>query len=168
MKTKEQIIALYDLENFVRIAKKLNSRETFSLINEIHSLSIESVKGFSPHMIKSVGDSTMMVFDDEKADEIIRELHTLKQKIEELLISKGFNNKASFSCHYGELTSGTLGVPPFESFDAFGEAINTTFVMNGKPFPGRFIISPQLFRKLNKETRKLYHKYTPQIVYIAD
>ena len=92
----------------------------------------------------------------------------MKNEIEKLLKSKGFNNKVSFSNHYGEITIGKLGVEPFETIDAFGDSINTTFVMNGKPFRGRFNISPQLFRKLNSETRKIFHKYTPSIVYIAD
>jgi len=40
--------------------------------------------------------------------------------------------------------------------------------MNGKPWKGRFTISPQLFRKLDAATRKSFHKYTPPVTYLAD
>lgn len=168
MTTKNQIIALFDLENFVRIAKKLNSAETFILINEIHTLSMASLMVFKPSIAKNIGDSTMFILNDDEPDRLVQELFFLKKKIEQYLFGKGFNNKASFSCHFGEVTFGKIGIPPYESLDAFGEAINTTFVMNGTPFRGRFNISPQLFRKLGSETRKMFHKYTPQIVYIAE
>ena len=63
---------------------------------------------------------------------------------------------------------GELGEYPYNSIDAFGESINTTFIMNGRPFKARFNISPQLFRKLDKDTRKIFHKFTPPVVYIAE
>ncbi|MCP4163731.1 MAG: hypothetical protein GY760_27035 [Deltaproteobacteria bacterium] len=164
----DYIISVCDLENFIKISKALDSREVFNLLDDIQILIVNSLLDLEPVLIKNIGDGNLIIFKKENVDVKISALYNLKKEIEALLKSRGFNTKASFSNHYGEVTIGKLGIKPFESIDAFGESINTTFVMNGKPFRGRFNISPQLFRKLDRETRKIFHKYTPQIMYIAD
>jgi class 3 adenylate cyclase len=162
------IISLYDIENFIQISKKLDSPDIFRLMNELQKLIIGKLKDADPIIIKNIGDSNLMVFKTDNIDDTIKTLYTLKDEIEDFLKTKGFHNKISFSTHYGEITTGMFGIQPFQSMDAFGDPINIAFMMNGKPFRGRFTISPQLFRKLNKETRKIFHKYTAPIVYIAD
>ena len=168
METKEHIISVFDLENFVRIAKKLNSTEIFELIDSIQKLTIDYLKDVNPRVINNMGDGNLLIFNNEHPNEVIKILFELKNEIELLIQSRGFNNKVSVSSHVGDITIGNFGKEPFLSTNAFGEAINNTFLMNGKPFKGRFSISPQLFRKLDKETRKSYHKYTPQIMYLAE
>ena len=152
----------------------MGTDEVFKLINEIFTLTIDCVSVLKPYLVKNIGDAALMIFDVNSADRVILNMLSLKSKLENYLEDRGFKTRSSFSCHVGEAAIGQIGKEPFKTTDAFGDAINTTFIMNsrpsrgGSPFSGRLNISPQLFRKLSSETRKRFHKYTPQIVYIAD
>lgn len=164
----EYILSVYDIENFVQISRKLSAAEVFNLIQEIQILTIDTLSECNPLIIKNLGDSNLMVFDKENPDAVLITLYELKEKIEGLLKDKGFPAKSSFSSHYGEIALGKIGKEPFVHMDAFGEELNRTFLLLGKPYRGRFTISPQLFRKLDGATRKRFHKFTPQIMYTAE
>ncbi|MCG8568808.1 MAG: hypothetical protein MJB14_01590 [Spirochaetes bacterium] len=131
-------------------------------------ITIQSLNQFNPLVVKNLGDGCLLVFDKTNIDEKLNTLFDLKNELEAHLSKKKFQNKISFSAHYGSIVVGEIGMKPFLTYDAFGDSINTTFVMNGKPFRNRFNISPQLFRKLESVTRKKFHKFTPPIVYIAE
>ncbi len=165
---KEHLIAVYDLENFVAMARKLSLPETFGLLNELQILTIETLLPSRPVVIKNLGDANLMVFPTEEPDAVILGLLSLKEKIESFLHDQGFSNRAAFSAHYGEVIVGPFGREPFAGVDVFGEAVNVAFLTNGKPFRGRFNITPQLFRKLNAVTRKSFHKFTPPVTYLAE
>ena len=162
------LIAVYDIENFVQLAKKLTHTESFTLLNKLQIFIIDTLTPFQPVLIKNVGDANLMVLPDEHLDEKLLALLKLKTDMETFLHDRGFNHRAAFSAHYGEIAVGPFGREPFASTDAFGDAINVTFLMNGKPFRGRFSITPQLFRKLKPDTRKKFHKFTPPVSYLAD
>jgi len=166
--TKEHIISFYDLENFLQISKKYDTEGLFNFLNELQILVIHSLIEYEPKIIKNIGDSNLFIFSVDNVDKKIIALFNLKQKIEDFLKTRGFTSNASFSSHIGEITVGEFGIDPYKSIDAFGDSINITFKMNGQPFKGRFTISPQLFRRLLPGTRKLFHKYTPPIVYTAE
>jgi class 3 adenylate cyclase len=165
---KEHLIAVYDLENFVHISAKLALPDLFGFMNGIQIITVETLFPHHPPVIKNMGDANLMIFDAGNADAVIRDLLKLKEKIESFIKNKGFHSRASFSAHCGEIAIGAFGQEPFLGPDAFGEPISVAFVMNGKPFKGRFNISTQLFRKLESATRKLFHKFTPPITYLAE
>ena len=166
--TDHHLISVYDIVNFVQITKKLSTPEIFDLMRRIHGITVESLLPCNPMIIKNLGDANLMIFDAEDIDRKVNTLHLLKQRIEDFLKDRGFPGKASFSSHYGEITVGEIGIEPFKNRDAFGEELNSTFLLNGKPYRGRFTISPQLFRKLSGESRRKYHKFTPAIMYTAE
>ena len=159
---KDHLISIYDLEGFVRITKKIKDTPEnrgdglFEFINNIQILTIKTLAEYDPVLIKNIGDANLMIFEPDNIDEKIKALIVLKQKLESYLKENGYNNKASFAAHYGEISVGEIGIEPFKFKDAFGDAINIAFKTNGKPFRGRFNITPQLFRQL-KDTRKLFH-----------
>jgi class 3 adenylate cyclase len=166
--TEDHIISVYDLENYVQITKKQSTAELFRFMNELQSMTIETLSSCNPIIIKNIGDANLMIFKKDDIDLKINTLHMLKQRIEDFLKNGGFSTKVSFSSHFGEVSVGLIGLGPFQQMDAFGEALNMTFLLNGKPYRGRFTISPELFRKLDGETRKKFHKFTPQIMYTAE
>jgi class 3 adenylate cyclase len=166
--TENHLISVYDIENYVQITKKLSTSELFDLMAQIQTVTIETILDCKPMVIKNIGDANLMIFNSEDIDLKINALNELKNKIEDLLKDKGFSTKVSFSSHFGEISVGKIGIEPFRQMDAFGEELNRTFLLNGKPYRGRFTISPELFRKLNGVTRKKYHKFTPQIMYTAE
>ncbi|MBN2351727.1 MAG: adenylate/guanylate cyclase domain-containing protein [Spirochaetales bacterium] len=165
---KEHLIAVYDLESFGPIMGKLPPAELFALLNCLQVLTIETLAPHRPLIVKNDGDANFMVFEPVEWDDKVRALLSLKEKLESDLKNRGYHCRASFSAHCGEIAVGRLGKEPFLSLDAFGEPVGVTFIMNGKPWKGRFNISPQLFRKLDAATRKLFHKYTPPVTYLAE
>jgi len=48
-----------------------------------------------------------------------------------------------------------------------GDAVNVAATIDRAGRGGRMTTSPQAFRQLEPETRKLFKKYTPPIVYMA-
>jgi class 3 adenylate cyclase len=165
---KNHLIAVYDIENFVQLSKNLTHTELFSMLNDLQIMIIDFLAPLHPIMIKNMGDANLMIFSEDNLDEKLLVVLQLKEKIEAFLHDRGFNHRAAFSMHYGEIAVGLFGKEPFAARDAFGEPINVTFLINGKPFRGRFCITPQLFRQLKSETRKKFHKYTPPISYLAE
>lgn len=166
--TDDYLVAFYDLDNFVGISKKLDSNELFMFINDIQQITINEIISLEPVIIKNIGDANLIIFKKDNIDQKIIKLLELKSLLEKRIAEQHFNSKISFSVHFGTLTTGILGSDPFKQVDGFGEAINTTISINGKPYRGRFNITPQTFRKLASETRKLFHKFTPPIVYISE
>lgn len=166
--TEDHLISVYDIDGFVRICKKLSSSEVFDLIRELQVLAVKELASLEPQVFKNLGDGNLIVFSKKDIDRKVMGLHRLKSRIEDLLEQQGYSVKCSFALHYGEVTLGDIGMEPFSHRDAFGDAVNQTFLLNGKPYRGRFTISPQLFRKLDSATRKIFHKFTPPIVYTAE
>jgi class 3 adenylate cyclase len=68
--------------------------------------------------------------------------------------------------HFGETAIGPFGGST--ELDVMGDSINVAARLGRGEHRGRFIISPQAFRKLKPETRKVFHKHTPPVVYVAD
>jgi hypothetical protein len=59
-------------------------------------------------------------------------------------------------------------LPPVDKPDVLGETVNIAAMAGSSHRPGGFAITPQVFRKLEPETRKAFHKFTPPIVYLAE
>jgi hypothetical protein len=49
-----------------------------------------------------------------------------------------------------------------------GDSVNIAATLDRGRNQGKFIISPQVFRKLRPETRKYFHKFTPPVIYISE
>ena len=64
--------------------------------------------------------------------------------------------------HFDPVICGPIGTRTDKRFDVYGYTVNTaaTLKSNG------FAMTPQVFRKLRADTRKLFKKHTPPIRYI--
>ncbi len=117
-----------------------------------------------------MGDAGLIIFPDELIDSGVRALIELQKKLHDYIDSENLHNRVTMSMHYGEITLGKL--EPIERPDCYGNAVNIAALMPqsgpSNRYKGRFIITPQVFRKLKPETRKLVHKFTPPVVYILE
>lgn len=171
VETRNLLVCVYDLTNFVQLAKSFSSNRAenlFALLDELAQITSQKVDEAGGIVIKYIGDSALIVFAEDDVDAGVKILYELKQDLEAFLDARGFRNKVAFALHFGETAIGYMGKAPYRWLDIIGDTVQTVFVMGGKPFPGRFVITPQVFRKLKPETRKMFHKFTPQIVYLAD
>lgn len=145
------LISLYDLEDFIGITNQLGTVDSFKFIDQIFSLTITYLTKLNPILVKSLGDSTLILFDSTDLDRKVKVVQGLKSKIENLIVSKGLSSKVSFTLHYGEALVGEIGVGRYRSLDCIGEAINTTFILNSKIKKGGFDITPELKEQLTEK-----------------
>jgi class 3 adenylate cyclase len=76
--------------------------------------------------------------------------------------SRGIPCRHRIKAHFGAAVCGPIGTKTEKRFDVYGQSVNTaaTLKSNG------MAISPQVFRKLDPETRKLFKKHTLPVTYI--
>ena len=79
------------------------------------------------------------------------------------LRERGLKSVVIVKLHFGSVACGYVGAPSQKHFDIYGRTVNTAARLESKGFA----ISPQVFRKLGPETRKLFKKHTPPVTYIA-
>ena len=163
------LMCVYDVSNFIKLAKSFPPKEPdklFSFMNGFSGLTSQKVADAGGLVIKYLGDGALIVFDDQDVDASVMAMHCLKADLEAYLAQHGFRNAVAFSLHIGEAAIGYIGTEPFRWIDIMGNPVQVVFTMlNPKQ---RFAITPQVFRKLKPETRKLFHKFTPPILYLAE
>jgi class 3 adenylate cyclase len=163
------LISFMDIQNFIGIGRELTDPlKLFDLLNAMARAVIEEVEGTSGLVVKFIGDSCLTVFPEEDADAAIRVILAVKQKVEKLLSGMGFPNKLRVTAHCGEAAIGPYGYGGNIRLDVFGESVNTAAMLGRGEHRGKLILSPQAFRKLSPEARKMFHKHTPPIVYVAE
>jgi len=155
------LICFTDITGFSQVSKQFNSIELFQLLQDIATITANLITDASGTIVKYIGDSSLIIFPDEKTDTGVRALLKLKKKLENYFISKNLKNKVSFSLHYGEIAVGKLA--PFDTIDVLGDAVRIAFTLSSRSYKSKFVMSPQVFRKLDSSTRKLFHKFTPPI-----
>lgn len=160
--SKENLLVTFtDWQNFVGFSKNRSSTEMFSVLNEFYVLSDRhvSINGGLP--IKYIGDSGLAVFSEQDANKGIMCMYDFKRKIDKWFRDNGFHCSLSVSCHFGEVTIGPMGAEGFERIDVIGQTVNVCATLAKRGFA----ISPQAFRCLSTENRKIFKKHTPPITY---
>ena len=161
------LIGFCDIAGFTNISRKLDGLQLFDLLNGMAVTAIRCIKSSSGRIMKFMGDSMLLVFPEEAVDEGIRTMLEIRTQVIGYFASCNIDVGLHFGIHYGEAIIGPYGEEPYRSIDVFGESVNRAAIIAGT-HKGKFVISPQAFRKLLPETRKLFHKFTPPIVYIAE
>ncbi len=163
------LISFMDIMGFLGIAQKLKDPlDHFSLLGGFAEIVIHDVESAGGRVIKFIGDSALSVFPEEEADQGVRTLISLKARLEAYLSQKGFPNKLRMTAHVGEVAIGPFGEGHCRQLDVFGDAVNMAATLERAGHGGRLVISPQAFRKLSAATRKVFHRYTPPKVYLAE
>ena len=163
------LVSFMDIENFMSIAHGVpDSLKLFEMLNEMARAIIEEFEGTPGLVIKFIGDACLAVFPEAAADAGVLVLLAVKEKVEKLLSGFGFKNRLRVTAHFGEAAIGPYGWGDHVRLDVFGDSVQIAATLGRSEHKGRLIISPQAFRKLSSKTRKMFHKYTPPIVYVAE
>ncbi len=163
------LVSFLDIQGYLGVTQRLKDPlDHFSLLGGFAEIVIHEVESAGGRVIKFIGDSALSVFPEEAADEGVRTLISLKARLEAYLSQKGFPNKLRVTAHFGEVAIGLFGEGHCRQLDLFGDAVNTAAVLERAGHGGRLVISPQAFRKLSAATRKVFHRYTPPKVYLAE
>ena len=161
----ELLVGFYDINRFTAISRSSSPSEVVSILKEVGRITSDRIPAGGGMIIKYIGDACLFAFPDERVDQAMQTLVELKEELEQFFSGRGFGNTLTFSLHFGEVVA--MKIPPFETWDIGGQAINVVWSLDRGPHRGQFVITPQVFRKLQPPTRKMFHKHTPPIVYLS-
>jgi class 3 adenylate cyclase len=163
------LISFIDIMNFAAISHKLSdSVAVFNLLNEFAKTILGLVEKTSGHVVKFIGDACLLVFPEESVDEGVLAVMEIRKQCEELFTRRSIPTALRINIHFGEVAIGLLGDEKHARIDIMGDSVNVAATLGRGEHRGKILISPQTFRKLSPGTRKLFHKYTPPILYIAE
>ena len=162
------LICFCDLARFLDVSRKLDAIELFDLLNGMAVTIIRFIGKTRGRIIKFIGDSVLIVFPEDAVDEGVLQLLAMKKEVIAYFKKQGIDIKLHVGIHFGEAVIGPYGEEPCRSIDVLGDNVNKASSLAGREYRGKFVITPQVFRKLKPGTRKTFHKYTPPVVYIAE
>ena len=105
-----------------------------------------------------MGDAGLVVFPAEETDAGVRTMLRLKTESDAWLADRGIRSEAVLKLHTGPVACGIVA----GLRDVYGYTVNLGAVLPS----GGFAMTPQVFRRLSPETRKLFKKHTPPMTYI--
>jgi len=120
---------------------------------------VESAGG---RVIKFIGDAGLVVFPEEKVDAGVLALRELQQRGDQWFADRDSPCRHVVKAHLGPAACGMVGTRTEKRFDVFGATVNTAALLKSRGFA----MTPQVFRKLSPDTRKLFKKHTPPVTYI--
>jgi class 3 adenylate cyclase len=165
----EALVSFTDIQGFMRISEKLgDALAIFKFLDRWAAIMAREIESGGGTVIKFIGDSCLALFPEEKADLGVRSLILAKAASERFFAESGIPTRLKATCHFGEVAVGPFGPAGSRGIDVIGEAVNIAAMLERGDKGGRLVISPQAFRKLGPDTRKLFHKFTPPIVYVAE
>ena len=82
------LICFTDITGFSQVSKQFNSIELFQLLQEVANITANLVTDASGIIVKYIGDSSLIIFPDEKTDMGVRTLLKLKKDLENYFNSR--------------------------------------------------------------------------------
>lgn len=159
----DALVVFTDLTRFARFASGVSVRELFNMLSDYYELIGDIVAESGGQVVKFIGDASLIAYPEENVNRGVRGLLEVQARGDVFWKEKGAACIHQISSHFGTVTCGPIGTRENKKFDLFGATVNTAATL---PSHG-FAMTPQVFRKLDAETRKLFKKHTPPITYIG-
>jgi adenylate cyclase len=158
------LVAFTDIAGFARAAAHLFDQpaEMLALMDAYFELVGDIVESAGGRVVKCIGDAALIVFPVAQVDAGVQALVQLKEQGDAWLARQGLACRQQIKAHYGSLAGGPVGTRSAKLWDVYGEAVNGAARL---PSTG-LALSPEAFRQLGPETRRLFKKHTAQVVYI--
>ena len=161
------LVCFYDIDNFIELAKKVQGKELFLLLDELSEIASKSIEDSGGYIVKYIGDSALIVFPETNVSGGIKTLRTLKGQLESHLKKCGLANTISFSASFGTVVVGFMGKCPFRYLDIIGDAVQLAFYINGKPVKGLFTITEAVLCELDQEIRTMFDTVKSPKIYVS-
>jgi class 3 adenylate cyclase len=155
------LIAFCDLTKFTAVVSRLSDQKTYAFLQSLTEEIEPRIEEAGGRVIKYIGDSALMVFPEERAEEGILALLDLKKHIDQHYANQGLPCRLICQIHFGEAYLGPLGLKE-PRMDVVGKNVNLTARIQ----TSSFALSPQAFRQLSPKGRKAFKKHTPPVTYI--
>lgn len=156
------LVAFFDLTGFARFARNHSEQEIIDTLSAYYQFVGDIIEGSGGKVVKFIGDAGLIVYPEADVNQGVLALKTLKEAGDSWLADHNMASRNIITAHFGPVFCGMVGTRTDKRFDVFGETVNiaATLKSNG------LAITPQVFRKLDSDTRKLFKKHTPPITYI--
>ncbi|MFC1891952.1 adenylate/guanylate cyclase domain-containing protein [Thermodesulfobacteriota bacterium] len=160
--TLDLVVAFSDLTGFARFSRTKTREDLFDFISGYYEFTGDIIEQAGGTVVKYIGDSILIAYPEEIVDDAVLNLISLKDSGDQWLRGKGSKCKHIIKVHCGAVICGEVGSGESKRFDIFGDTVNNTALLQSHGYS----MTPQLFRKLNSNTRKYFKKHTPPITYI--
>jgi class 3 adenylate cyclase len=157
--TLKALVALADQARFAQNTRGRPSAAVFADLNDFYRLVETAVEASGGLVIKFMGDAALIVFPEALAGDGIMALLRLKGDADAWFRARGIDSVLHVNAHFGEVTMGKMG--SIDRLDIIGETVNICATL---PHRG-FTLSPQAFRCLRPDDRRLFHRFTPPVTY---
>ena len=158
----ELLVAFFDLTQFARFAQNHTSREVFETLGAYFEFVGDVVAEGGGTVVKFIGDAGLLAYPEERVDSGVLSLSRLLEEGDAWLQRHGLPCRNVIKAHFGAVTCGPIGTRHKKDFEVYGETVNTAALLRSEGLA----ITPQVFRKLHKDTRRLFKKHTPPVTYI--
>ena len=154
------LVALCDCTRFMQSSRGRPSAQLFADLNELYVMTDDAVGAAGGLVVKFMGDAALVVFPEELADQGIMALLDLKSNVDRWLRDRPIGDSLHVNVHFGEVTLGRMGRAGH--LDVIGETVNIAATLGARGFG----LSQQAFRCLSPEHRRLFHRFTPPVLYL--
>jgi class 3 adenylate cyclase len=154
------LVAMCDCSRFMQAIKGRTSAQIFADLNDFYLMVDDAMQAAGGLVVKFMGDAALVVFPEDLADQGIMALLDLKASVDRFLEDRPLGQNLHVNAHFGEVTLGRMGRAGH--LDLIGETVNIAATLGSRSFG----LSQQAFRCLTPEHRKLFHKFTPPVMYL--
>ncbi len=158
---RELVIAFLDLSYFARDAACREEAQIAEMVDAYYERVGDHTESGGGTVVKFIGDGALLAFPAERADDALRCLLDLRREVDAWLGPQGWASRLMVKAHCGEVIAGLYGSRRAKRFDVIGNVVNIAARL-----PRPFHVTPQFFRQLSPEGRKLLKKHTPPVTYI--
>ena len=160
--TVELLVAFVDLTNFARVSHNKTCTEVFDLCAGFFEGLGKIITEAGGTVVKPIGDAALITFPKNKVDAGVLALLQSKLEVDQMMQAADLPCRLIVKAHFGEVATGTIVAGSSKWHEVYGETVNIAATLESKGFA----ISPQLFRCLGTESRRLFKKHTPPMTYI--
>jgi class 3 adenylate cyclase len=137
-------------------------RAVFDVMQAYFAWSGALIQGCGGIVIKCIGDSLLLAFPAENASQGVMALMRLKTEGDAWLEQRHVPCQHQIKAHLGPVVLGPVGTPGHERLDIYGKTVNVCATLEN----GSLVLTPQVFRALDADTRRHFKKHTPPVTYI--
>ncbi len=148
------IVGFFDLRGFSKWSEDQNPRALFDFATELFERTGAYINDTGGYLVKSIGDAGLFVFPVDQPDQVVMDIHKMKQDTDAWLKDIDYPEVMSVKIQMGSVACGFMAIGGAQRFDVYGATVNHAAMMKGWPFS----ISSELHQQLNEENRNLFHR----------
>jgi len=134
------VMAVADMEGFVKLSRAMTDRSLFEILDGFYEQFQSPVTATGGRVVKFMGDAALLCFPGDRAAEAVEALRAIQSRTQAWLQERGAPFPVQVKAHVGTVVCGPMGLAGDKRFDIVGRAVMELFRMPA----GTFVLSPDL------------------------